>query len=100
MKAIFHFCIYASAILLSISAILTFIRVLIGPSLPDRVAAFDVMAILVACLITIFSVSTKHSIYLDIVIALALVSFLGTLAFAQFIEFQLSHSDEEDTSDD
>jgi multicomponent Na+:H+ antiporter subunit F len=92
MSSFFHWCIIISLALLTLSSILVFIRLLIGPSLPDRVAALDVLAMLIISLITIFAVITQDSLYLDIVIALALVTFLGTVAFAQFIEFQLSHS--------
>ena len=86
-----HLCTIISLIFLSLAVVLIFLRLLIGPSLPDRVAALDIMSMLVICIIAVFAISTKHSIYLDIAIALALISFLGTVAFAQFIEFQLSH---------
>ena len=81
-----------SLIFLSIAAILLFIRLLIGPTLPDRAAALDVMSVLVIAIIAIFAMTTKHPIYLDIAIALALVSFLGTIAFAQFIEYQVKET--------
>jgi len=95
MTLFLNACIVISLTLLSLSGIFVFIRLLIGPSLPDRAAALDVIATLVISVITIFSIITHHSIYLDIVIALALISFLGTIAFAQFIEFQLSHNEDE-----
>ncbi len=95
MSEFLHACVVISLILLSLSTLAVFIRLLIGPSLPDRVASIDVIAMLVICFIAIFSLTTHHSIYLDIVIALALISFVGTVAFAQFIEFQLSHDKDE-----
>lgn len=96
MTEFLHACVIISLILLSLSMIAVFIRLLIGPSLPDRVASLDVIAMLVICFISIFSLTTHHSIYLDIVIALGLISFVGTIAFAQFIEFQLSNDKEKE----
>lgn len=91
MNAFYHYAALFSLFLLCVSAILAFLRLFIGPSLPDRVVAVDVMSVIVICVIAVFAVIGNHAIYLDIVIALALISFLGTVAFAQFIEWQLSH---------
>ena len=94
MNSFLHASIFISLSLLSLGVVLVFIRMLIGPTLPDRVAALDVAAMLVICLIAIFCILANRQIYLDIVIALALISFLGTIAFAQFIEYQLSQNDQ------
>jgi multicomponent Na+:H+ antiporter subunit F len=91
MNIVLKFALNLSLILLSLSAIMVFIRLLIGPTLPDRVLAIDVMSVLVVCIIAIFTIISKHTIYLDIVIALSLITFLGTVAFAQFIEWQLGN---------
>ena len=96
MTAFLHACIAIGLILLAIAVILVMVRLILGPSLPDRVAALDVIATLVICIIGLFAITSHHSIYLDIVIALALISFLGTVAFAQYIEFQLNKREEED----
>jgi len=95
MISFFHVCLIIAAALLIISVLLVLIRLLIGPTLPDRVAALDVISILVASIISVFSIATHQAMYLDIVIALALITFLGTVAFAQFIEHQLGHHKEE-----
>lgn len=91
MNLFFHIAALISLFLLSLSVVLAFFRIFIGPSLPDRVVAVDVMSVIVICVIAVFAIIGNHAIYLDIVIALALISFLGTVAFAQFIEWQLSH---------
>lgn len=82
--------IFLSVIMLIVAMFLTLIRLFGGPSLPDRVMAFDLLSILVMCLIALYSLVNKNGLYLDIVLALALMAFLGTVAFAQFIEWQLS----------
>jgi multicomponent Na+:H+ antiporter subunit F len=93
MSHFLYVSIFISLGLLSLSMMLVFIRMLIGPTLPDRVASLDVAAMLVICMIAIFCILANRQIYLDIVLALALISFLSTIAFAQFIEYQLSRDD-------
>lgn len=71
-------------IALSISFLLVLIRLVRGPSLPDRVVALDLLSILAIAFIALFSLASNESVYLDAAIALALVSFLGTVAFARY----------------
>ena len=85
----FRFACIASLCLLVASIVLSFCRLIIGKSLPDRVIALDNISMLVICLIIIFAIITRHPIYIDIVIALAMISFLSMIAFSQFIEWQL-----------
>jgi multicomponent Na+:H+ antiporter subunit F len=65
------------------SALLHAVR---GPTLPDRVVALDLMATLSMGFIAIYAVMTGQTIFLDVAIVLALIAFLGTVAFAYFIE--------------
>jgi len=62
-----------------------FYRLLKGPSMADRVVALDLVASLLISAITLFSIVNKQPIYIDVVIALALIIFLGTVAFAKLI---------------
>jgi multicomponent Na+:H+ antiporter subunit F len=64
------------------------VRVVIGPSLADRVLALDLMGLLSVSLIALYAIASAQSLYLDAAIALALISFLGTVAFARFIEWR------------
>lgn len=95
MSAFFQISIMISLSLLCLAFILVFIRMLLGPSLPDRVVALDVSAMLAISFISIFCIVARRAIYLDIVIAIALITFLGTIAFAQFIERQTQLNEEE-----
>jgi len=63
---------------------LSFIRFVKGPSLIDRVVAFDTMSIIAVSLLVILSVSTKESIYLDVAFVFALIGFIGTIVFARY----------------
>lgn len=66
--------------------IVAFIRLVRGPSLPARVVALDLMGSLAVGIIAVYSVATKQAIFLDVAIVLALIGFLGTVAFAYFVE--------------
>ena len=72
-------------VLLSLALLISLARMIIGPSLPDRVVALDLIAFVVISLIATYSISSGHPVYLDVAIVLALVAFLGTIAFARFV---------------
>lgn len=72
--------------LLVVSMFLALVRLVRGPSLPDRVVALDLIAITAVGLIGVYTVSTNQPIYIDEAMVLALIAFLGTSAFAHFIE--------------
>ena len=76
---------YIALPILSISFILSFIRVIKGPELQDRVVAFDLLAIITIAFIACFAVTSGLFVLMDAAIVLALISFLGTTAFAFFI---------------
>ena len=73
-------------ILVTASIVLAFVRVLRGPSLPDRVMALDMIGVMSVSVIVLTAIASDEPVLMDAAIALALISFLGTLAFARFIE--------------
>lgn len=76
---------FASAVL-TVGMILAFIRLVLGPSLPDRVLAFDAMAIMSVGALVLVSIAADVPILLDVALALALITFLGTIALALSLE--------------
>jgi multicomponent Na+:H+ antiporter subunit F len=72
--------------LLVLGIIFSFIRLLQGPSLPGRVIALDMMSVLGIGLIVVYAVVTDQPVFVDVATVLALVSFLGTVAFAAYVE--------------
>jgi multicomponent Na+:H+ antiporter subunit F len=72
--------------LLVCGVLLAFIRLLRGPSLPDRVIALDILSVLGIGIIVAFSIATDQPVLIDVASVLALVSFLGTVAFAAYVE--------------
>lgn len=73
-------------VLLAAALILTFVRLLRGPSLSDRVVALDMFTILAMGFIALRVIATGQALYLEIAIALGLVAFLATVFFARLIE--------------
>jgi multicomponent Na+:H+ antiporter subunit F len=71
--------------LLGAAMVLAFLRLARGPSLPDRVVALDLMAMLVVGFIAVHLVATDDPVLLDAALVLALVAFLGTVAFALYV---------------
>ena len=72
--------------LLVLGVIFAFIRLLQGPSLPSRVIALDMMSVLGIGIIVVYAVVSGQSVFVDVASVLALVSFLGTIAFAAYVE--------------
>jgi multicomponent Na+:H+ antiporter subunit F len=71
--------------LLSLTVVSAFIRLVRGPSLPDRVVALDLLSIVGIGVIAVYAIATNEPVFLDVAIILALVSFLGTVAFAYYL---------------
>ena len=57
-----------------------------GPTAADRALAIDILGIVVICFTGIFSVKTGKDYYLNIGIAWAILSFIGTIALAKHLE--------------
>lgn len=74
--------------ILTISVILVFIRLFRGPAIVDRVIALDLIITIGIGIITVYSIRQNQKILLDVAIILALIAFLGTIAFSYYIEKQ------------
>jgi len=79
----------ATALLLA-AIILSAIRLIIGPSGLDRAVALDSLTIMSVSLITLIGLTAARVIYLDVALVYALVSFLGVVALARYLERGLS----------
>ena len=61
------------------------IRLLRGPTAPDRVVALDAINTFTVCAILIFGVAYNETVYVDVAIVYALLSFVGTLYLAKLV---------------
>ncbi len=64
---------------------LCLIRVILGPTIADRMVAIDIFGILVVGICAIFTIKTGRGFIIDIGIAWMILSFIGTLALAKYL---------------
>ncbi len=57
-----------------------------GPSAPDRTVAIDILGIVIVGFCALFSLVTGKDFYMNLAIAWSLLSFIGTIALAKFLE--------------
>ncbi len=73
-------------IALSLCVILALIRVLRGPTAPDRAVGVDTINTIVIVGMVAFGVAFREVIYIDVAIVYALLSFISTLFIAKYLE--------------
>lgn len=82
---ILEHALYIALILLMLAMLATAIRVLLGPTLADRVLALDQLVAIAIGFIAVIAIKTGYELYIDIALALGLAGFLATAAFARYI---------------
>ncbi|MEH7661855.1 Na(+)/H(+) antiporter subunit F1 [Bacillus velezensis] len=82
----FTFILQLSLGIMAVSTLLYVIRVIKGPTIPDRVVALDGIGINLIAMTALVSILLNTSAFLDIILLLGILSFIGTIAFAKFLE--------------
>jgi len=72
--------------ILFFSIFLVLYRFLKGPTLSDRIIAFDVASIVSVSLLVVLALYFKQALYLDIALVIGLIGFLGATLFGRYIE--------------
>ena len=75
-----------SAILAIVGIVISFLRLIKGPTVADRTVALDVMTIIAVSVIVYIAAISGRIIYLDVAMVYALISFLGIVAIARYLE--------------
>ncbi|WP_280768543.1 Na(+)/H(+) antiporter subunit F1 [Salipaludibacillus daqingensis] len=73
-------------IMMSIAILIATIRAVIGPSMSDRVVALDTIGINLIGFITIIMLVQQTLAYSEVILVLAVLAFIGSVAIAKFIE--------------
>lgn len=73
-------------VVLAISLVIACIRLLRGPSLLDRVVALDLIGLATVAILACYSILASEPVFMRAATALALISFLGTIAFAYYVQ--------------
>ena len=75
-----------SFVLVMVGVAFAFLRLVLGPSLPDRVVALDMMTVQIVAFCGLYAMLAEDTAFVDVAIVLALVGFLATVALARFVE--------------
>jgi multicomponent Na+:H+ antiporter subunit F len=72
--------------ILGAALLIALVRLVKGPTLPDRIVAMDLLGMIVVGLIVVLAGASGVRATLDAAIVIALVGFLGTIAYATYVE--------------
>ncbi len=73
-------------IVIGIGILLCVLRILKGPTSPDRAVALDTFCTVTTALLVILGYVFKRSVYLDVSLVYAVLTFIGSVAIARFLE--------------
>lgn len=77
---------FIALILLSLAVAGCMYRVLRGPSMADRITALDTVGVNIIAIIIVLSMMLDTQAYLEVMLLVGILAFLGTVAFAKYIE--------------
>lgn len=77
---------WATVVLAGIATLLALSRAFLGPTVPDRVAAVDNMTTVMTSYFLILAIMLGSGIYVDVAMVYAVISFVGILVFARYLE--------------
>jgi multicomponent Na+:H+ antiporter subunit F len=72
-------------VLASALTLLAGVRVVVGPSTPDRVVALDTIGTNVVAIAVLFAISTQQEFFVTVSLVLAIIGFVSTIAVAQYV---------------
>jgi len=75
-----------STVIIGLSLLLIFIRIVIGPSIEDRIVALDLLAANAIGFIAVYSIGSGTTTFLDVGLILSILAFMGTVGFAFYLE--------------
>jgi len=82
---IIDFSVDTAVALIGLSILVIFVRLVIGPSIADRVVALDLLSANAIAFIAVYSIKNDSTTFLDVGIIVAILAFLGTVAFAFYL---------------
>ncbi|MHB9288714.1 monovalent cation/H+ antiporter complex subunit F [Halobacteriales archaeon Cl-PHB] len=75
----------AGLVLVGALCVLCGYRVIVGPTVPDRVVALDAIATNVVAIAVLFALKTGRGLFVDVSLVLAIIGFLSTVTVAKFV---------------
>lgn len=93
MSPILTIAIDISFILVMLGVVGGFIRLVKGPSLPDRIVALDMMTVLIVSFCGLYAILSGETAFVDVAIVVAIIGFLATVALARYVDRQQHRAD-------
>lgn len=90
---VYEYLYYVILPMLTVGVLLVFVRFFKGPHISDRVVALDLLITIGIGIISIYSIISNQPTFLDIAMILALIAFLGTVAFSYYLEKRKKQND-------
>ena len=78
--------IYAFIGIVGLAVILATLRFLLGPTASDRVVATDILTTMTTIILVLIALLSGRSIYLDVALVYAVLSFIAVVAIARYME--------------
>jgi len=85
MSTVLSFAITFALAVLGLALLLSFVRLVRGPSAQDRVLAFDLMNVLGLLIVLLLSIRYASSLYFEAALLMTLLGFIGSSALAKFL---------------
>ncbi len=82
----FNILLMLSLLIFSISIAIFLYRVLIGPSIPDRIIAMDAIGVNLIAIMAILALVLRTDAFFEVILLLGILSFISTVALSKFIE--------------
>lgn len=73
-------------VVLGVALVLALGRLVRGPALEDRALALDLISTISVAVAAVVAVRFRSAVYLDVAVVLGLIAFIGTVAFARYLE--------------
>jgi multicomponent Na+:H+ antiporter subunit F len=61
-------------------------RIIVGPTIPDRVVALDAMTTVIVVTLGVISYVQESIFFLDVALALSIISFIGTVTISRYLD--------------
>jgi multicomponent Na+:H+ antiporter subunit F len=77
---------YTALALFAITIVIALIRIIKGPSMPDRAVALDMIGVNLISMIAVISIVLKTKAFLEAILILGILAFISTIAISKYVE--------------
>ncbi len=74
-----------SFVLVGVALLLSFIRLVVGPNVPDRILALDTLYLNSIALLILLGIHLDSALYFEAALLIAVMGFMGTLALSKYL---------------